>query len=117
MEDDYEAFLAAQKKDKQESKEKQKALHGGKDFYPVAPHPKGKYENPFNEKDKDYLFPFLSEEDPYEAAKDEVLRHKWIEESKNLYGEFKPSYKEASLTVPGRTLIMEILDEVKKVLL
>ena len=59
----------------------------------------------------------MNEEDPYEAAKDEVLRYKWIEESKNLYGEFKPSFKETSLLVPGRTLFMEILEEVKKVLL
>lgn len=117
MEDNYEGFLEAQRKEKAESKAKQKALHGDKDFYPVVPKPKGKYENPFNETDKEYLFPFLSEEDPYEAAKDEVLRHKWIEESKNLYGEFKPSSKEHSLLMPGRTLFMEILEEVKKVLL
>lgn len=117
MDDNYEAFLEAQRKEKTDQKEKQKQLHGDKDFYPVGAKPKGKYENPFNESDKEYLYPFLSEEDPYEAAKDEVLRHKWIEESKNLYGEFKPSYKETSLKVPGRTLFMEILEEVKKVLL
>ena len=84
---------------------------------PASSKPKGKYENPFNENDKDYLFPFLKEEDPYEAAKDEVFRHKWIEESKNLFGEFKPSFKEGSLKLPGRVLFMEILEEVKKVLL
>lgn len=115
--EDYDAFLASLKKDKTESKEKQQKLHGKKDFVPVHSKPKGKYENPFNESDKEYLFPFLSEEDPYEAAKDEVFRHKWIEESKNLYGEFKPSYKGASLEMPGRTLFMYILEDVKKVLL
>jgi len=34
-----------------------------------------------------------------------------------LYGEFKPSYKENSLNIHGRTVFMEILEEVKKVLL
>lgn len=117
MEDNYDAFLEQQKKDKAEKKKKQKDVHGDKEFLPAIPKPKGKYENPFNAEDKEYLFPFLNEEDPYEAAKDEVLRYKWIEESKNLYGEFKPSFKETSLLVPGRTLFMEILEEVKKVLL
>lgn len=63
--------------------------------------------------DSSDLFPFLDEKDPYETAKYEVLKNKWIEESKSLYGEFKPSYKERSLNVPGRTLFMEILEEVK----
>ena len=34
---------------------------------------------------------FLSENDPYEANSFEVLRSKWIEDSKKLYGEFKPA--------------------------
>ena len=34
-----------------------------------------------------------------------------------MYGEFKPSFKETSLKIPGRTLFMEILEEVKRVLL
>jgi hypothetical protein len=33
----------------------------------------------------------LSREDPYDATKDDILRAKWIEEAKMLYGEFKPS--------------------------
>ncbi len=76
-----------------------------------------KYQNPFNEQDKEYLFPFLGEEDPYEAAKEEVLRTKWVEESKKLKGEFKPSQKLRSLITPGRTQLIDILEEVKKVLL
>ena len=31
---------------------------------------------------------FLSENDPYEANQFEVLRSKWIEDSKKLYGDF-----------------------------
>lgn len=37
------------------------------------------------------MYTFLNEEDPYEAAKDEVLRYKWIEDSKKLNGDFKPA--------------------------
>lgn len=76
-----------------------------------------KYENPFNPEDTDYLFPYFDEHDPYEAARDEVLRTKWLEESKISNGEFKPAFKERSLQVAGRTLLIEILEEVKKVLL
>jgi hypothetical protein len=32
---------------------------------------------------------FLSEDDPYEANAFEVLRAKWINDSKMLYGDFK----------------------------
>ena len=32
---------------------------------------------------------FLSEDDPYEANALEVLRAKWINDSKMLYGDFK----------------------------
>lgn len=34
---------------------------------------------------------FLSEDDPYEANAFEVLRAKWINDSKMLYGDFKSS--------------------------
>ena len=34
---------------------------------------------------------FLSENDPYEANAFEVLRARWINDSKKLYGEFNPS--------------------------
>jgi len=40
---------------------------------------------------------FLSESDPYEANSFEVLRSKWIEDSKKLYGDFKPSDGNQSL--------------------
>jgi len=45
------------------------------------------------------------------------LRTKWLEESKIVNGEFKPAFKDWSLLVAGWTLLIEILEEVKKVLL
>lgn len=128
MSDDYDAYLESLKKEKKESKDIASKLHGksfiwinhlpiaNKVFNPylsTTVEPKGKHKKQFKEGENDNVYPFLREDDPYEAAKDEVLRHKWIEESKNLYGEFKPSKKESSLTIPGRTLFMEILEEVK----
>jgi hypothetical protein len=117
IEDSYEAFLDAQREEKLKSKEKQKALHGEKDFLPVYSKQMTKFENPFNKDGKEDLFHYLKEDDPYEAAKDEVLRHKWIEECKNLFDDFKPCYKQNSLQIPGKIMFTEILEEVKKVLL
>ena len=97
MPDDYGAFLEKAKGEVKERKERQEALHKDKPFRPAPPKQAAKYENPFQEGDTDYLHPFLGEEDPYEAAKDEVLREKWVEETKYLNGDFKPAYMERSL--------------------
>jgi hypothetical protein len=49
------------------------------------------------EKQKDYVFPFLNADDPYEAAKEDVLRAKWLADNKVLHGDFKPSLQDKSL--------------------
>lgn len=53
----------------------------------------GKYKDCFLNptEQKDYVFPFLNIDDPYEASKEDILRAKWIQEQKVLYGEFKPA--------------------------
>ena len=40
---------------------------------------------------------FLAEDDPYEASAFEVLRAKWINDSKMLYGEFFAAQADQSL--------------------
>jgi len=45
---------------------------------------------------------FLSENDPYEASGFEVLRSKWIDDSKKLYGEFKPAHGNQNLRKANR---------------
>lgn len=51
-----------------------------------------KFEYPFgDDKDGKFVYGFLSQDDPYEATRDEKLRAKWIEEAKLLYGDFKPT--------------------------
>lgn len=42
-------------------------------------------------KDEQYAYSFLAQEDPYDATKNEILRAKWMEEAKMLYGDFKPT--------------------------
>jgi hypothetical protein len=49
--------------------------------------------NPQWPKDDDqFTIGFLSQNDPYEANAFEVLRARWISDSKKLYGEFMPSH-------------------------
>jgi hypothetical protein len=52
-----------------------------------------KYEDCFLPQDakKDYVLPYLSNDDPYEDTMDEVLKAKWLHEDKILHGDFKPS--------------------------
>ena len=40
---------------------------------------------------------FLAENDPYEANAFEVLRSKWIDDSKKLYGDFLTAHGNQSL--------------------
>ena len=35
---------------------------------------------------------FLYSDDPYESTKHEVMKHRWVEDSKILYGNFRPSH-------------------------
>ena len=53
----------------------------------------GKYEDCFAHPDskKDYVLPYLMNDDPYEVTHDEVLKAKWLHENKILHGDFKPS--------------------------
>jgi len=50
-----------------------------------------KHEEGFQAAGPDYVAPFITLDDPYEASKEEVLRAKWLSENKILHGDFKPS--------------------------
>lgn len=53
---------------------------------------KWKYQDCFAADDqKDYVAPFLANEDPYEVIEEEVLRAKWLHENKILNGDFRPA--------------------------
>ena len=76
-----------------------------------------KYEYPFLGKDEVYTYGFLSQEDPYNATKDEILRTKWMEEAKMLYGDFKPGSVKKSISEISKSKLMDIVETMKKLLL
>lgn len=60
---------------------------------------------------------FLSENDPYEANAFEVLRSKWIEDSKKLYGDFVQSQGSGDLRKINRRHLPEAVAYIKRRLL
>ena len=75
----------------------------------------------FQEKDLIYssqhAIGFLSENDPYEANAFEVLRSKWIEDSKRLYGDFLMSHGNIALRKLNRKHLPEAVAYLKRRLL
>ena len=59
----------------------------------------------------------FGEDDPYEAAKFETLRAKWMQDSKILYGEFKPAQSVKSLKQPNKLHLPEMVGTIKRHLL
>ena len=56
-------------------------------------------------------------EDPYSVGKTDALRAHWIEEAKMLFGAFKPSGPAHPIHTVSKSLMREIVDCVKKLLL
>lgn len=65
----------------------------------------GKYEDCFMPEDgkKDYVLPYLSNDDPYEVTHDEVLKAKWLHENKILHGDFKPAKNDRCMDKINKT--------------
>jgi len=76
-----------------------------------------KYEYPFLSKDEPNTYSFLASEDPYDITTDERLRHRWVEEAKILYGDFRPSGPQKPIQNIGKSRLGEIVDIIKKLLL
>ena len=57
---------------------------------------------------------FLSEGDPYEASAFEVLRSKWIEDSKKLYGDFNTSTGKRDLAKVNRAHLPDMVAYMKR---
>mmetsp|Transcript_16383 Transcript_16383/g.27739 ORF Transcript_16383/g.27739 Transcript_16383/m.27739 type:complete len:187 (-) Transcript_16383:28-588(-) len=60
---------------------------------------------------------FLSEDDPYDANIFEVLRCKWITDSKMLHGNFKFSQADQSLKIPNKQDLPDMVGYIKRNLL
>jgi hypothetical protein len=50
-----------------------------------------KHVSPFAVNDLTVNQDYFADEDPYESTKFEMLKAKWLHDSRILYGEFKPS--------------------------
>ena len=60
---------------------------------------------------------YLCEDDPYEAGQFEMLRAKWIHDSKMLYGDFKFSAANQSLKAANKQHLPEMVGFIKRNLL
>ena len=60
---------------------------------------------------------FYGADDPYEACRYEVLRQKWLSDSKILFGEFRPAHNSQSLSEVNRQHLPEIVGLIKRNLL
>lgn len=80
---------------------------------------KGKYEDCFAHPDakKDYVLPYLFNDDPYEMTHDDVLQAKWLHESKILHGDFKPAQNDKSTMKINKQQLPDIVNYIKKVIM
>ena len=110
-----EPFVDAHKR----SKALKSDLPEGKEiFVPAKIKKLMKFEYPFgDDKDGKYVQNFLTQEDPYEATRDERLRAKWIEEAKMLYGDFRPTGPQKPIQEITRSKMEEIVESLKRLLL
>jgi hypothetical protein len=97
-------------KDRLESEARRMEV-GGRDFTCAAGQKKLKYEDQF--EDRGYRYPYLS--DPFEAAQDQAMRAKWIDDSKILHGPFIPTGTTKPLGKPSRKLLPDIVKEIHNV--
>ena len=104
--------LSAELRTKERLESEAKRLNvGGKDFIPSGATAKFKYEDGF--EDKEFRFPYMG--DPFEAAQDQRMRAKWIEDSKILHGPFVPPGKAKGSARPTRVHLPEIVKGLHKI--
>ena len=85
---------------------------GGKDWAPSGLPKRKKYEDIF--ENPEYRFPYMG--DAFEAAADQKLRSKWIENAKVLHGPFVPTSKKAPLGKPTRAMMPDLVREIHGVI-
>jgi hypothetical protein len=109
MPDSFTNFLENKRKDKEESDQVTASLHP-KPFVSTHDPTTTRYENPFNEGNKETVFPLFKEvDDPYEASQEELYRAKWVKENRIIHGDFKPSTMDKSLSNVNRSQLSDIV--------
>lgn len=63
------------------------------------------------------MLSFLFSDDPYESTKLEVMKGRWVEDSKILYGSFKPAHFDQSLRLINKQHLPEVVGYIKRNLL
>jgi hypothetical protein len=78
-----------------------------------------KYHDCFlpQDKQKDYVMPYFTENDPYESAEEDMQRAKWLAENKFLAGDFRPAQYDKSMErlTPGQ--LADMVNYIKKVIM
>ena len=86
-------------------------------FNPATVKKNLKYDYPFLGKGEVSTYLFLASGDPYEIAKDERMKSRWVEEAKLLYGDFNPAGVTKPITTVSRSTLGDIVNVIKKLLL
>ena len=73
---------------------------------------KEKYESMLGDEDSRIKY----YNDPFDAAKEKEVRESWLDRMQFLHGEFKPSTKEKNLEKVGRSLLPDIVLQIRKCL-
>lgn len=69
------------------------------------------------EKQKDYVMPYFTENDPFEAAEEDLYRAKWLSENKFLAGDFRPAVADKSLERLTPAQLADMVNYIKKVIM
>ena len=80
---------------------------------------KWKYEDCFAHPDAnaDFVVPYLSSEDPYEATHDEVLKAKWLHENKILQGDFKQNFNDRCMDKITIQQLPDVVNYMRRVIM
>mmetsp|Transcript_17431 Transcript_17431/g.17169 ORF Transcript_17431/g.17169 Transcript_17431/m.17169 type:complete len:288 (-) Transcript_17431:32-895(-) len=120
----YDDYLDKEKGERESHKEIIEKLHKDKKFVAGSAYAPLKYEDQFQISDKKVSKseivpkdPFFSDNDPYEATIEEVLKNKWMEEAKRLHGEFHAGSKESINKKAKRNLLGNMVAKIKKTIL
>lgn len=118
MPDSYDAFLKKKQEDRKQSEYKQSTVSNrpfaiGMNAYTW------KYHDCFipQEKQKDYVMPYFTENDPFEAAEEDLYRAKWLAENKFLAGDFRPAQADKALERLTSSQLADMVNYIKKVIM
>ena len=117
--DPYARFLESQCAENHERRVKQEEVHGTYSYVSTSKIPlQLKHVSPFDASSGSHpMTSFLYSDDPYESTKLEVMKYRWIEDSKILYGNFKPAHCDQSLKQVNKQHLPEVVGFIKRNLL